>query len=67
MADAFQAAADTIGVPLNIVRDAAAPARLRYGSDFVLVRPDQFVVWAGNDAADPNEILRRATGRTIDA
>ncbi|NQW13082.1 MAG: FAD-dependent monooxygenase [Rhodobacter sp.] len=67
VADAFQAAADTIGVPLNIVRDAAAPARLRYGSDFVLVRPDQFVVWAGNDAADPNEILRRATGRTIDA
>lgn len=61
--DAFASTAEILGVPLKVVRDSRDGDRERYGSAFVLVRPDQFVAWASDDAlADPADILRRAAG-----
>jgi 2-polyprenyl-6-methoxyphenol hydroxylase-like FAD-dependent oxidoreductase len=48
-ADGFGAVANELGVPLAIVRIDENSAR-RYESDLVLVRPDQFVAWAGKVA-----------------
>ena len=62
LAERFRAAAADLGIPLKIVvqedRDAAAIYRARA----ILVRPDQFIAWAG-DESDAHLILNTATGR----
>ncbi len=61
--DAFAAAARARRVPLETVADSRAGGRERYEAGLVLVRPDQFVAWAGDgDGADPGEIIARAAG-----
>ena len=61
--DGLEAAAKDLGVPLTVVRDGAGQAA-DYGARLVLVRPDQFVVWTGDEApADPEALLRKVTGR----
>ena len=43
--------------------DTADGPRAAYGQRFILVRPDQYVAWAGNDPpADAAAVLRRAVG-----
>jgi 2-polyprenyl-6-methoxyphenol hydroxylase-like FAD-dependent oxidoreductase len=60
----FEAAAERLQVPLRIVRDSRSEGRVRWNAGLVLVRPDQFVAWAGEEraAADPDGILRTAAG-----
>jgi 2-polyprenyl-6-methoxyphenol hydroxylase-like FAD-dependent oxidoreductase len=57
----FRIAADEAGVPLTIVEDDATGETADYGARFVLVRPDQFVAFAG-DELDP-DLVGRATAR----
>ena len=50
-------------VPLKIIRDSRSGGRERYEAAHVLVRPDQFVAWAGSDASvDASAVLRKAIG-----
>lgn len=59
----FVAAAGELGVPLAVVEEPGGPARAAYATPLVLVRPDQFVAWAGDGASvEATSILRRATG-----
>jgi 2-polyprenyl-6-methoxyphenol hydroxylase-like FAD-dependent oxidoreductase len=58
----FREAAAALGVPLTLVTDTLEGERTDYGAPLVLVRPDQFVAWAGEAGADADAILRRATG-----
>ncbi|SFH27452.1 2-polyprenyl-6-methoxyphenol hydroxylase [Palleronia marisminoris] len=58
---AFVAAAESSGTPLAVVRDTLGEGREAYGAPLILVRPDQFVAWAG-ETGDPATILGRATG-----
>ena len=58
----FQQAATHMGLPLSIVTDTAEAGRELYGAALVLVRPDQFVAWAGQAAPDASMVLRRAVG-----
>jgi 2-polyprenyl-6-methoxyphenol hydroxylase-like FAD-dependent oxidoreductase len=61
--DAFQQAAQALGLPLTIVRDSRTDGRERYGAARVLVRPDQFVAWASDEAPDnAAAVLRKAAG-----
>ncbi len=61
---AFEQAAQSAGIPLKTVRDTYADKRAAYEACLILVRPDQYVVWTGDDApADPAAILRKVTGR----
>lgn len=61
----FQDAASTLRVPLKVVRDSYESERTAYRARLILVRPDQYVVWAGDDAPDdPGAILRRVTGQS---
>jgi 4-hydroxyisophthalate hydroxylase len=61
--DGLEGAAKDLGVPLTVVRDGAGQGA-DYGARLVLVRPDQFVVWTGDEApADPEALLRTVTGR----
>ena len=50
-------------LPLKIIRDSRTGGRERYEAAHILIRPDQFVVWAGSDAAvDATAVLRKAIG-----
>jgi hypothetical protein len=60
---AFEDAARSRHVPLKLVRDSYEADREAYAAKLVLVRPDQYVVWAGDDApADVASIISTATG-----
>ena len=60
---AFEDAARSLRVPMTVLRDSLAGERQAYEAQLVLVRPDQYVVWAGQDApADARAIVRTATG-----
>lgn len=61
----FAEAAAARNLPLTIFLDPAEQARARYCSDMILVRPDQYVAWAGHAAAadvDPELVLDQAIG-----
>ena len=63
VAPAFRAAAQRLGVPLRVVDDSRSGGREAYGCSCLLVRPDQFVAWAGESGAEGAErILGRAAG-----
>ncbi len=59
---AFEDAAAATGVTLTVLRDSAADGRAAYGARLILVRPDEFVAWAGDSATDANAIIRTAIG-----
>lgn len=60
----FAAAARACHVPVNIILDSAAGGREAYGCKFVLVRPDQFVVFAADQLpADVETLMRRIGGQ----
>jgi len=59
----FRDAADAAGVPLALVEDTFDGGRERYEAKLVLVRPDQFVAWAGDALPEePEYLLKKATG-----
>ncbi|MEW5424395.1 FAD-dependent monooxygenase [Amorphus sp. 3PC139-8] len=61
---AFEALAAKHGLPLKVVTDTCDGGRERIGARLVLIRPDQFVAWAGDTAGDQAEaILGKAAGR----
>jgi hypothetical protein len=60
----FQDAARSRQIPLRIVQDTYDGERMAYGSSLVLVRPDQYVVWAGEEVpADTASILTKVSGQ----
>lgn len=63
--NAFQLAADELGVPVEVVRRAGTGEAADYGSRLILVRPDHFVAWVGDDAdsAVARDVLARSVGR----
>ena len=64
VAPAFRAAARRLGIPLRLVEDSRSGGREAYQCSCILVRPDQFVAWAGEAGPqDAEAILGRASGR----
>jgi hypothetical protein len=59
----FKSAARQLGIPLTVISDSRNGGRDMYEAGMILVRPDQYVVWVGEDAAaQAQPILRRVTG-----
>ncbi len=64
---AFQDAARALQIPLRVVVDAVDGAPAVYGSRYILVRPDQYVAWAGDQLpANAATLLRRVVGTAGD-
>jgi 2-polyprenyl-6-methoxyphenol hydroxylase-like FAD-dependent oxidoreductase len=60
---AFESAAVSHGIPLKVVSDSLEGDREEYGSRLILVRPDQYVAWCGNELpADVRHVLAKAAG-----
>ncbi len=61
--ESLAAAACSRGVPLQVVGLEDRGLRPRYGSDLVLVRPDQHVAWRADHApAQPERLIDRVRG-----
>jgi hypothetical protein len=61
----FEQAAATFAVPLKVIRDSYRDARQGYESRLILVRPDQYIAWTGdNGPDDPMRLMSKATGRS---
>lgn len=59
----LERSARSLGIPLDIVQDSYADGRRSYGSRLVLVRPDQYVAWVGDEAPeDPGLLLGNVAG-----
>jgi len=62
---ALEQAAKSQNVPLKVIRDTFEGDRQTYGQRLALVRPDQYVVWAGDEApADAAALVKKVTGQT---
>lgn len=61
--DDVQAAANEIGVPLQVVNIESRQAAELYECALVLVRPDGHVAWRGEEATDPAQLLAAVTAR----
>ncbi|UMA64409.1 FAD-dependent monooxygenase [Roseivivax marinus] len=62
-AGTFAEAARALSIPLDVVPLTREGALEDYGASLVLVRPDHFVSWSGDDSSEAAEILRLATGK----
>lgn len=60
---AFQDAARALRIPLSVITDTSEDVRTAYGNRYILVRPDQYVAWAGDQLpADAAGLLSRVVG-----
>ena len=64
LAASFERAAGQLGIPLEVVHTADCPTVRAWGTRTILMRPDQYVAYAGNDAdVNPARVMTTAAGR----
>jgi len=59
----FEQAAISRKLPFKVLRDSYDSKRKAYEASFILVRPDQYVVWAGDAPGDVEALMDRVSGR----
>ena len=60
----FEAAAELLGIPFQHAAISGKALQDAYGAGLILVRPDQFIAWVGDEMPrDAEAILRRAIAR----
>ncbi|MES2946086.1 MAG: FAD-dependent monooxygenase, partial [Pseudomonadota bacterium] len=60
---AWWTAASSLGMPLDILYCNSPEARVLYGADRVLIRPDHHVAWRGGAEADAQKLLELVCAR----
>ena len=60
---AFETAAQALGVPLKTIRDSYRDGREAYEARMILVRPDLYVTWGGDSApSNTKAVVSKAAG-----
>jgi hypothetical protein len=59
----FVDAAMSLSIPLEVARMSLDSALLSYECSLILVRPDHFIAWCGDQIPNALEVLRMSTGR----
>ena len=60
----FKAAAESLDIPLKIITDSRDGGRDEYQANLILIRPDQYVVWTGdNSPDDATKLMATVVGR----
>jgi 2-polyprenyl-6-methoxyphenol hydroxylase-like FAD-dependent oxidoreductase len=63
--NAFARSAQTLNMPLKIMRDTQSDGREAYGASLILIRPDQFIAWCGDQPTNNvHTLMRKITGHT---
>ena len=53
-----------LNVPLKIIHDTCADDREDYKARYILIRPDHYIVWSGdNEPKDVDQLLEKAVGK----
>ena len=60
----MMAAALHQNIPLKVLDVPDADARDLYERDLVIIRPDQYVAWRGNNSPDTNRLFAQVVGKT---
>jgi 2-polyprenyl-6-methoxyphenol hydroxylase-like FAD-dependent oxidoreductase len=64
---AVREAAQVLGMPLHVITDTSDGVRAAYGSRYLLVRPDQYVAWTGNELpVSVTALLRKVAGHSVE-
>ena len=65
----FRDAAKDLGLPLSVIEEARGHEADRYQARWVLIRPDQFIAWVGQDAeidsTQAHALLQHALGGSL--
>ena len=60
---AFEAAAQAQNIPFSVINDSFDDGREAYESRYILIRPDHYIVWCGDEApADTAALMAKAVG-----
>lgn len=60
----MMAAAEHQNIPLKVLDVPDTDARDLYERDLVIIRPDQYVAWRGNNSTDTNRLFAQVVGKT---
>jgi len=60
----MMAAAVRQNIPLKVLDVSDTDARDLYERDLVIIRPDQYVAWRGNNSANPDRLFAQVVGKT---
>lgn len=63
-ASVMMAAAVRQNIPLKALDVSDTDARDLYERDLVIIRPDQYVAWRGNNSANPDRLFAQVVGKT---
>ena len=59
----WQAVAQAMGMPLDVLYVSSRELQALYGARYVLIRPDHHVAWRGDEDADPGALLAMVCAR----
>jgi len=59
---AFEKAFCSGGIHLRIIEDSLSDSRLKFEAKYILVRPDHYIAWKGNEAPEIESLIKRITG-----
>lgn len=61
--NAFEQTAQSLKIPLKVVRDDYQEDRKKFDSRLILVRPDQYIAWTGDEPPDDTaSLIRKVAG-----
>ncbi|MBT7953637.1 MAG: monooxygenase, partial [Rhodospirillaceae bacterium] len=60
---AFEDAAQAQNIPFSVINESFEGGREAYESRYILIRPDHYIVWCGDEApADTAALMAKAVG-----